>query len=218
MSDRRSESGGGSAPTTELVGLITAAGESTRMGGFPKPLLTFDGQRFVERLVETYRAAGVDRVVVVLGHEADEVGRRADLSGATVVLNPDYEDGMLSSVRCGVEVAREADADGLLLTPVDYPLVPQSVVERLIDSFDGEHRNADVVHPAVDGGRGHPPLFSASVFADLLDAPPDEGARAVVYDETTDTRDVPVEDDRIFVDIDTPEEYWEAVKRYEPVP
>ncbi|WP_435126901.1 nucleotidyltransferase family protein [Halobaculum sp. D14] len=199
-----------------LVGLVTAAGESTRMGGFPKPLLTVDGQRFVERLVETYRAAGVDDVVVVVGHEAEEVVARADLSAATVVRNDDYESGMLSSVTAGVRAARAADADGLFLSPVDYPLIPVGVVERLREAFAGEHADADVVHPTVDGGRGHPPLFAASTFDALLDAPADEGARAVVYADDTDTRDVPVGDERIFVDIDTPSEYWDAVKRYEP--
>lgn len=204
------------AMSDRLVGLVTAAGKSTRMGGFPKPLLSFDGERFVERLVGTYRAAGVDDVVVVLGHEAEAVHARADLSGATVVRNDDYEEGMLSSVRAGVRVATARDADGLFLSPVDYPLIPESAVETLLEAFAGDAADADVVHPTVDGERGHPPLFAASTFEALLSAPEDEGARAVVYADDTDTRDVEVGDKRVFVDIDTPAEYWDAVKRYEP--
>lgn len=199
----------------DTVGLVTAGGTSTRMGGFPKPLLVFDGQRFVERLVATYREAGVDEVVVVLGYEADAVRRRADLSDATVVVNDDYRSGMLSSVRRGVRAAITADADGLFLSPVDYPLIPVGVVETLLDAFTDA--DADVLSPAVDGGRGHPPLFAASTFEALLDAPEDEGARAVVYADDTETESVEVADERIFVDVDTPGEYWEAVKRYEPV-
>lgn len=198
----------------ELLGLVTAAGESTRMGGFPKPLLTVDDQRFVERLIATYRAAGVADVVVVLGHEAAEVEARADLSGATVVRNDDYESGMLSSVRAGVREAQSAGADGLFLSPVDYPLIPSTAVERLTEAFEGPHADADVIHPTVDGERGHPPLFAASSFDALLAAPDDEGARAVVYDPATDVADVDVGDERIFVDIDTPAEYWRAVKRF----
>lgn len=200
--------------TDRLVGLVTAAGESTRMGGFPKPLLTVDGRRFVERLVSTYREAGVETVVVVLGHEADEVEARVDLSDATVVRNDDYEEGMLSSVRAGVRVAREKDADGLFLSPVDYPLIPAGVLERLTAAYADAHAEADVVHPTVDGERGHPPLFAASTFDALLSAPDDEGARAVVYDSETDTADVEVGDERILVDVDTPDEYWRAVKRF----
>lgn len=196
-----------------FVGLITAAGLSTRMGGFPKPLLHIDDQRFVERLVSTYQQAGVDDVVVVLGHEADEVSARADLSDAIVVENDRYEEGMLSSVRAGVRKARDLEADGMFLSPVDYPLIPATVVERLLDAYR-EAPEADIVHPTTDGGRGHPPLFAASTFDALLAAPEDEGARAVVYADDTDTREVAVDDERIFVDVDTPEEYWDAVKRF----
>ena len=150
-----------------VVGLITAAGKSTRMGGFPKPLLTIDGQRFVERLIEQYDRAGVDEIVVVLGHEADEVRERADLSGATVVVNDAYEDGMLSSVRAGVREAQSRDADGLLLSPVDYPLIPVDAIRAVVDAYAADP-SADVVQPTTDGGRGHPPLFAASTFDALL--------------------------------------------------
>lgn len=197
-----------------LLGLITAAGESTRMGGFPKPLLTVDRQRFVERLIEQYERAGVEPVVV-LGYEADEVRARADLTGATVIENEQYEAGMLSSVRSGVREARARDADGLLLAPVDYPLIPVSVVRSVAEAFAAD-READVIQPTTDGERGHPPLFAASTFDALLHDPATEerGARAVVYADDTDTREVDVDDERIFVDVDTPAEYWDAVKTY----
>ncbi|QKY21517.1 nucleotidyltransferase family protein [Halolamina sp. CBA1230] len=197
-----------------LLGLITAAGESTRMGGFPKPLLTVDRQRFVERLIEQYGRAGVEPVVV-LGYEADEVRARADLTGATVIENEQYEAGMLSSVRAGVREARARDADGLLLSPVDYPLIPASVVRFVAEAFAAD-RAADVIQPTTDGERGHPPLFAASTFDTLLHDPATEerGARAVVYADDTDTREVDVDDERIFVDVDTPAEYWDAIKTH----
>ena len=193
--------------------VVVAAGESTRMGGYPKPLLTFDGRRFVERLVATYRAADV-RPVVVLGHEAGEVRARADLADAAVVYNPAYESGMLSSVRAGVRAARTAGADGVLLSPVDCPLVRQGTVERLLEA--GREGDADVYHPTVGGRRGHPPLFAASTFDNLLSAPDDEGARAVVHAAGTENREVEVDDERVLVDVDTPTAYWRTVKRYEP--
>lgn len=193
----------------DIRGLVVAAGLSTRMGGFPKPLLHLNGEMFVERILAALADGGVSERIVVLGYEHEVVSARADLGDARVVVNPDYEDGMLSSVQRGIRACE--DADGLLLWPVDYPLVPSTVVERLRDAFNG---GADVFQPTVDGERGHPVLFAASTFEGLLDAPEDEGARAVVYDEETDVREVPVDDARILVDIDTPEEYWDAVKRY----
>ena len=198
-----------------LLGLITAAGSSTRMGGFPKPLLTVGRQRFVERLIEQYDRAGIDEVVVVLGHEAAEVRKRADLSGATVVENEAYEAGMLSSVRAGVRAARDRDADGLLLSPVDYPLIPAAVIRTVADAFAAD-RSADVIQPTTEGEGGHPPLFAASTFDALLHdrATENEGARAVVYAEDTDTREVAVDDERVFVDVDTPAEYWDAIRTF----
>lgn len=199
--------------TTEgVAGLVLAAGESTRMGGFPKPLLHADGQRFVERILGTLSAAGVEDRVVVVGHEADAVRERADLSGARVVHNGDYESGMLSSVQAGVRAIAGADREALLLWPVDFPFPPASVVRELVAVFREER--PDVVVPAVDGDRGHPALFAASTFEGLLSAPPDEGARAVVYAEDTDVRELATDDERILVDVDTPEEYWTGVKRY----
>lgn len=200
---------------TNLVAVITAAGASTRMDGFPKPLLTFDGDRFIDRLVATYTATPVAEIVVVLGHEAQEITARATLEAATVIENADYESGMLSSVQCGVEHAADSDAAGILLNPVDCPLITPDIVETMIEAWQSTD-DVDVVVPAQDGGRGHPPIFTATTFDALLDGPDSGGARAIVRDDDTTTREVDIADDRIFVDIDTPGEYWSAIKRYEP--
>lgn len=200
-------------PAPERVtAMVLAAGESTRMGGFPKPLLDLDGRRFVERILSTLDAAGIDEVVVVLGHEREEVLERADLGTAEWTANPGYRDGMLSSVQCGVRRARNRDADAALLWPVDFPLVSPSVVSGLVEGLS--RAGDDVAIPVVAGERGHPALFARSTFEALLEAPPDEGARAVVYDESTVVTEVDCEDETIFVDIDTPAEYWAAVKAY----
>lgn len=195
-----------------VLGLVTAAGKSTRMGGFPKPLLSFDGESFVERILGGMAAASVSDRVVVVGHEAEVVRERADFGSATVLTNGEYESGMLSSVRTGVRHAQREDADALILWPVDFPCSPASVVEALRDRYT--EGDAEVVIPTYQGERGHPVLFGAETFEALLSAPDDRGARAVVYDDETTVADLPVADRRIHVDIDTPNEYWEAVKRY----
>lgn len=192
-----------------LVGVVIAAGKSTRIGGFPKPLLHADGDRFVERVLAALADADVDDRVVVLGYEQETVRERARLDDARVLVNDRYERGMLSSVQVGVGAA--GDADGLVLWPVDFPFATADTVRRLAAAADGA---ADVVQPTVDGERGHPVLFDASTFEALLSAPEDEGARAVVYADETDVVEVPVGDRRILVDVDTPSEYWRAVKRY----
>lgn len=196
-----------------LCGLVLGAGLSTRMGGYPKPLLTAERQRFVERVLETLSKAEVDDRLVVLGHEHEAVTNRADLGSASVLINEEYESGMLSSVQAGVTVASDLGVDGIYLWPVDYPFVTPGVVSYLRDAF--RTGSADVVIPTVDGERGHPTVFGASTFERLLDAPEDEGARAVVYADETAVDTVPVDEQRILVDIDTPGEYWDAVKQYE---
>lgn len=197
----------------DAVGVVTAAGQSTRMGGFPKPLLHLGDDRFVERVVGRLAAAGVRETFVVLGHEYEEVRKRVSLPDATLVDNPDYGSGMLSSVRIGVDHAIERDADALLLWPVDYPCAPATAVTALMERYSENH--ADVVVPTYDGDRGHPALFGADTFEPLRSAPEDAGARAVVYDDATDVVEVPVDEPGVLVDIDTPGEYWDAVRRFE---
>jgi molybdenum cofactor cytidylyltransferase len=196
-----------------ICGVVLAAGESTRMGGFPKPLLHFDGDCFVEHILADLAAAGIETRIVVIGHEREEVMARASLGEAVIVDNPDYEAGMLSSVQAGVRAARDADADALLLWPTDFPVAGEDVVRCLREIFVDDPE-VDVIVPAIDGERGHPALFTASTFDDLLSAPADEGARTVVYDEATTVRELSVDDERVLVDVDTPGEYWDVIKRY----
>lgn len=183
------------------------------MGGFPKPLLHIDGTSFVERTSSVLRDAGVTETVVVLGYEHEEVTDRVTFDEVDLVINREFDRGMLSSVQSGVERIQGKDVAALLLWPVDFAVVTVRIVERLLEAFE-ERPDSDVVVPTVDGDRGHPALFAASTFDPLLTAPDERGAKAVVYAEDTEVREVEVGDRRIHVDIDTPEEYWTAVKRY----
>lgn len=195
------------------LGLVVAAGKSTRMGGFPKPLLTFDGNRFIEGILAQYTEAGIDEQLVVLGHEAETVTNAIEWGNTSILVNPDYESGMLSSVQLGVSEAKARNCDGVFLWPTDFACVPAAIITKLMTAT--AETNADVVLPAYNGERGHPALFTESTFDDLLTAPDDEGARAVVYDPETSVAEYQTDDPRVLVDIDTPEEYWDAVKRYE---
>lgn len=198
---------------TRICGLIIGAGKSTRMGGFPKPLLHMSGVTFVEKICSVLRQSTVAKSAVVLGHEYDEITKRVELDEVAVIRNREYERGMLSSIQTGVQHIMGEDYDALLLWPVDFPVVTTGIVDRITDRFHDEP-HSDVVVPTVKGDRGHPALFAASTFDALLDAPPDRGAKAVVYADGTDVSEVEVDDKRIHVDIDTPEEYWTAVKEY----
>ncbi|MFQ5792772.1 MAG: NTP transferase domain-containing protein, partial [Acidobacteriota bacterium] len=110
-------------PDAEMVGaIILAAGESRRMGS-PKPLLPLGRTTFLAHVLGVLEASRARPIVVVLGHEAKRVRQQVPCEGATVVFNPEYRKGMLSSIRAGLKELAGETVTGALLCPVDHPLV-----------------------------------------------------------------------------------------------
>lgn len=164
--------------------------------GSPKALLDFHGECFLDRLTRLF-AACCAPVVVVLGHEPEAIrcGLRHP-ERACFVVNPDYRQGQLTSVQCGLR-AVPPEADGVLFTLVDHPNVRGSTLERLI-----EHRNAPVAIPTFQGRRGHPVFFHRDLTAELLALPPDSQARVVVRRHASPASYVEVDDPGVLDDID----------------
>lgn len=190
--------------------IILAAGKSERIGR-PKALLpTGDGTPFLAAIMETMTGTAVDEVRVVVGHEAEQVIDIGGLVRHVIVHNREFERGMLSSVQAGIR-ALPPGTTAFLVWPVDQPLVRADTVDRIIDAWKGQ--DAPVVVPTRHGKRGHPTLFSAKLSAELLRAPEDEGARAVVHAHEKNLVEVEVDDPGILTDIDTPQEYRKAFGR-----
>ena len=189
-----------------LAACVLAAGASRRMGR-PKALLVTEGRSFLDRLCSTFRAAGIDRLYVVGQPEAEELQTACAGCGARFLANPEPERGMLSSLHvCLRELTTtttRTPIDGLFVAPVDCPHVQAATISQLARGF--ETSGAPIVVPSFGARRGHPTLFSAALFQELLEAPPDLGARAVVWAHATDRLEVPVDDPAILDDIDTPE-------------
>ncbi len=183
--------------------IVLAAGESRRMGK-PKPLLRCGGTTFLERIVSVLRASDADRITVVLGAQAADIRATTDLSAVEVVMNEDYQRGQLSSLIAGLRSV-PAEADAILLCLVDNPFLTAETVNRVIGAF--RETQSPIVIPVFDKRRGHPALFSRTVFPDLLDAPPEEGARHVVHANADKVLEIDVPDSTIPVRIDTPEDY-----------
>jgi molybdenum cofactor cytidylyltransferase len=178
--------------------------------GSPKARLPFpesDGSEstFLDHLLGVFQASRAEPVVVVLGHDAEELERAFDFGSARVVVNRNYRDGMLSSIQAGIRALSDDDVDGALICPVDHPAVDPTVVDALIRRF--EEDRPPVLLPVHDGRRGHPVLFSSRVFSELLGAPKTVGARQVVWDHQEDLLEVDVSDAGVTVDIDTPSDY-----------
>lgn len=160
-----------------IVGVVLAGGAGRRLGG-PKALLRCGPLSFAEHAARLLERPGVERVLVVLGHEAERVQREAGLSPRfEVVVNPDPERGMLSSLLCGLERAERLGAEALLAHPVDHPFVDPGTVERVLAAL---RRGATVAVPSWDGRRGHPAGFARAAWSALRAAPADQGARTVL--------------------------------------
>ena len=193
-----------------ITAIVLAAGKSERIGR-PKPLLpTSDGTPFLTAILDTMTNTAVDEVRVVVGHAAEQVIDVGGLVRHVVVLNREFERGMLSSVQAGIRALPQGTT-AFLLWPVDQPLVRPDTVDRIIEAW--KRLQAPVVVPVYRGKRGHPTLFSAALSDDLLRAPETEGARAVVHAQEKALVEVEVDDPGILTDIDTPQAYRKAFGR-----
>jgi molybdenum cofactor cytidylyltransferase len=177
--------------------------------GSPKALLPDpDGRPFVARIIRTLHAAGLRDVLVVTGsqHDAIAAAVMADdpHSGVRIVRNTDPDRGQLSSIWTALD-ACPADAEGLLMTLVDVPLLTSGTVRAVVDAW--QRTRAPVVRPIVAGRRGHPVIFDRRVFDELRVAPLDSGARVVVRAHWAESVDVPVTDRGSLVYVDTPADY-----------
>jgi len=183
--------------------IVLAAGESRRMG-MPKPLLRFGDTTFLEQIICTFRRCDVGRITVVLGSQAEAVRTSTDLSGVDVVVNESYRDGQLSSLTAGLKNTPNG-TEAILLCLVDNPFLTIDVVGRIVGAFRESRK--PIVVPVFHGRRGHPALFAAAVFGELLNAPAGEGARHVVNADKTRVLEVDVPEPAILTKIDTPEDY-----------
>jgi molybdenum cofactor cytidylyltransferase len=194
-----------------IPALVLAAGRSTRMGR-PKATLPIDDRdTFLSRIVRTLVEAGVDDVVIVLGHEATAIAEAFAASGlpARLTVNRDYDRGQLSSLQVGLALVDRPGVSAVLVTLVDVPLVSADTVRRVLARYRETH--APVVRP-IDGARhGHPLLIDRCLFAPLRAADPSLGAKPIVRAHASPAGDVPVADEGAFCDIDTPDEYRRAV-------
>jgi CTP:molybdopterin cytidylyltransferase MocA len=187
----------------KIAAVILAAGAGVRMGG-PKALLRVGAETFLARLADRLQRPGVDRVLAVVGHEAERVRREAGAPPATgFVVNDGYGEGMLTSVWRGLDEAEAMGADGVLLHPVDHPLVGLETVDRVLEAL---RHGALVVVPTWAGRRGHPGGFARGSWDALRHAPPERGARAVLADHPEWIVHVPG-DPGCVAGIDTPADF-----------
>jgi molybdenum cofactor cytidylyltransferase len=197
-----------------VVAIVLSAGESSRMGR-PKALLPIGNRIFIEQIVSVLKATKVGRILVMLGHNAEAIEQSIRRLPITVVLNKDYEKGQLSSLLAAIRFLKEEKGsgkiDGILVHLVDHPFLSPDLVNLMIDRFYGSKKL--IVVPHYKGKRGHPVIFSSHLFPELLSTPLDQGAKAVVRAHLDETLQIDTEDEGVTVDIDTPEDYRQHVRK-----
>ena len=190
-----------------LAAIILCAGESQRMGR-PKALLACQGTTFLGHLlrVTAHPAIGMRRVV--LGAAADEIRHAAALAPEAVVVNQDWQRGQLSSLQAGMRSLSKDATDGILVCPVDHPLISSMLVDKLIKAFRAQGKL--IVMPTWQGHRGHPVMFAAGLYQELLTAPTEVGARAVVWAHQADIYELATEEKGVIQNLDDPETLRQA--------
>lgn len=189
--------------------ILLAAGEARRFGE-PKLLLPLSEKTVLECSVETLLNSPVAEVIVVLGHKAEEIAKKVDLSRAKVIVNPDYQQGMSSSLKKGLSAVNKK-ATGVLIALADQPLVEEKVLQDLIAAFRRQEKG--ILIPTYRGERGHPVLFSIKYKEELLQLEGDKGGREIINHHPEDVLEVEVDSPSILLDIDTREDYRELIKR-----
>lgn len=187
------------------AGLILAAGESRRMG-FPKALLRYREETFLDTLIGLF-SSRCSPVIVVLGAAADRI-RAAAIRPALFVTNPDYVRGMTTSLQCGLR-AVPSESDGVLFTLVDHPAVSPATLDALLAS-----PRPLVRVPRYGASRGHPIWFSTSLIPEFLAIPDGGAARDVVRRHAAATEFLDLNDPGVVADIDDPQAYRNLVEAW----
>jgi molybdenum cofactor cytidylyltransferase len=202
--------GGADARRKPLAAVILSGGESRRMGK-PKALVPYRGTTFVEHLIEVTRHARVGVTRIVVGAHADEIRERLGAHAPEIVVNTEWEKGQLSSIQAGVRRLPDGATDGIILCPVDHPIVSAELVARLIEEFDASQKA--IVLPVYRGRRGHPVIFRASLYAELLAASAEIGARQVVWAHAEGVWEVATEQEGVVLNINDPATLARALRQ-----
>lgn len=189
------------ADRPRVAAIILAAGASTRMGR-PKLLLTHHGAPLLRRAVETGVGGGCTDVVVVLGANHEQYRPQLQGTPARLLHNPEFSQGMSSSIRVGIEALAE-DTRAAIIMLADQPFIDPSVIERLITTYVTS--KARIVACTYDGVQGAPVLFDRALFLELLLLEGDQGARHVLTIYPRNVTSIEISSNAA-TDIDTPED------------
>lgn len=199
-------------PQVKAAAIVLAGGDSTRMGS-TKALLDWRGQTMIDHVLETARAGGCVTSFAVVGRDADAIQASAKLQGATVLVNENPDAGQISSIKLAMRNL-DFSTDCALIWPVDCPLVKPADVRALIETYAGWRASLmRMFIPTHEGSRGHPMLVDIGFRQPFMELKKNETARTVIEANPTQVKEIPTSNPGVLTDIDTPEDYQQALKQ-----
>ena len=186
-----------------ICAIVLAAGLSSRMG-VQKLLLPFGGKTVISHIIDQLLGSTVGEVHVVVGHQAERIS--AELSGraVSIVNNPNYTSGMLSSVRCGLRNLPEK-CRAVMVVLGDQPSITTELIDQMLQSFAATEKS--ILVPLYKGKRGHPILFSSLYLDEILTQYGDVGLRGLLHGHSDDIFELAVSNASVLCDMDCPEDY-----------
>lgn len=192
--------------------IILAAGASSRMGA-PKQLLLVDGKTLIKRVCDTAMGTPCHPIVLVLGANRNLIRKETERMPITVIDNPQWENGMSSSIKMGLAGAymTEKAIEAVIFLTVDMPYVSAELINKMIEKAKSDEK-IEIVACKYQNQMGIPVLFKRSLFTNLLELSGDEGAKKVVIKNKDKTVFIDFPEGKL--DLDTVEEYRNFVSKY----
>ncbi len=187
--------------TPKIGAILLAAGLSRRAGDINKLTARLEGTAIVRRCLITLVSIDADPLIVVTGHQPDLIEQALEGLPARFIHNPDFAEGMASSLVAGIQ-ALPASTDAVLIALGDMPHVKPATYKSLINEYKPD-KGQEICVPTFQGIAGNPVLFGRRFFADLAGLSGDVGGKPVIRAHPEYVKQVPVDDPGIQMDYDT---------------
>ena len=194
-----------------IYAIVLAAGGSRRMGA-QKLMLPFDGKKVITHIVDELLASRIDQVIVVVGSDSDLIEGELSQRSVGIVANPDYRRGMLSSVRCGIEVL-PSECSAVMVVLGDQPAINHELVDEIILKFGKTGKG--ILVPCYRGKHGHPLLFMVKYREEIMTSFDETGLRGLLLSHPEDVFEMEVSDSSVLSDIDSPEDYRRETEEFD---
>jgi molybdenum cofactor cytidylyltransferase len=194
-----------------ICAIVLAAGCSSRMGT-QKLLLPLGQQTVISHIITQVLSGNIESVYVVVGHQAKELTNELSGQPVSTIHNPEYQSGMLSSVRAGLRNI-PAECRAVLVVLGDQPSITAEIIKQMIQTFNSTKKT--IIVPVYDGKRGHPLLFSTIYRDEILTKFDEVGLRGILEIHDEEVLEMGVTDSAVLSDMDYPEDYRREIEKYE---